>query len=275
MATITVPPAPASSDPGPRLAYLIPGPMDRTELGLAEVERRAAKLHSWAAAGTEISVRTTVAGPATIESIYEEYLATPPLAELAFDVAAEGFDAAVIGCFGDPGMDGLREVHDMLVVGPASASIALATTLGHKFSVVTVTESIVHALRRLVWEAGCNDALASVRFVELSVFEINQEPESAYGRMLTEGRRAVAEDGADTLILGCMSMGFLDVAERLTRELGVPVVNPVKAGLKLAEATVSMGLSHSKKAFITPPKLAGGKQVSDLLVATGSSVAAR
>jgi len=266
MATITLPPAPTATTPGPRIAYVIPGPMDLTELGLAEVERRAARLRSWASPGTEISVRTTPAGPATIESLYEEYLAIPHLADVTFDVASEGYNAVVVGCFGDPGLDGLREVNDMLVVGPASASIALATTLGHRFSFVTVAESIVHALRRLAWDAGSLDALASVRFVELSVFEINQRPEYAYDRMLAEGRRAIEEDGAESLVLGCMSMGFLDVAERLTAELGVPVINPVKAGLKLAELTVSMGLSHSKKAFMTPPKVAAGARVADLLV---------
>jgi allantoin racemase len=251
---------------GPRIAYLIPGPMHLTPLGSAEVERREAKLKDWSAPGTQISVRTVESGPASIESMYEEYLSIPPTAKLLKEVEDDGFDAAIIGCFGDPGLDGLREISDILVVGPAGASIGLATTLGHRFSFVTVTASIVPALRKLAWEAGAIDALASVRYIETSVIAVNQDPSAALGRMLEQGRMAVEQDGADVLVLGCMSMGFLDVAEEMTRRLGVPVINPSKAALKIAEATVSLGLTHSRHAYHKPPKLAAGVKLSELLV---------
>lgn len=256
----------ASAEHRSRVAYLIPGPIHRTALGQAEVERRQATLESWAAPGTTVAVRTVETGPASIESMYEEYLSIPPTAALLRTVEEEGFDAGIIGCFGDPGLDGLREISDMLVVGPAGASIALATTLGHRFGIVTVTASIVPALRRLVWEAGALDALAGIRYIETSVLEVNQEPGSALERMLEQGRAAVEQDGADALVLGCMSMGFLDVAERMTAELGVPVINPSKASLKLAEATVDLGLTHSRRAYHRPPKLSGATTLDELFI---------
>jgi allantoin racemase len=178
----------------------------------------------------------------------------------------EGADAAIVGCFGDPGLDGLREITDTLVVGPANASVAFALTLGHRFSFVTVTESIVPSLRRLAWETGAFDALASVRYIEMPVIELNQNHAVAAEKMAAEARAAVEQDGADTLVLGCMSMGFLDVAERLTADLGVPVLNPAKCAVKMAEALVSMGLSHSRRAYMTPPKVAAGKTIDELLV---------
>jgi allantoin racemase len=249
-----------------RIAYVIPGPIHRTPLGAAEVTRRQQKLTEWAAAGTDVSVHTVDSGPASIESMYEEYLSIPPTAALVHDLELQGFDAAIVGCFGDPGLDGLREISDMLVTGPASASIALATTLGHRFSYVTVTASIVPALRRLAWEAGAGDALASVRYIETSVLDVNQHGDAALARMVEQGRRAVEDDGADVLVLGCMSMGFLDVAEAMTAELGVPVINPVKASLKITEATLALGLRHSRRAYHTPPKLRAGSSLAGLLL---------
>src|SRR5215211_932591 len=79
-------------------------------------------------------------------------------------------------------------------------------------------------------------------------------------------------DRADTLILGCMSMGFLNVAEEMSETLGVPVINPGRASLKMAEALVGAGLVHSKVAFMTPPKIASGEVESsaDLMVRKGS-----
>lgn len=249
-----------------RILYIIPGPMHLTELGVTEMKRREGKLRDWAFQGTQVDLVAVDRGPASIESMFEEYLSIQPTAEKVKEAEANGYDAAIIGCFGDPGLDGLREISDMLVVGPARASIALATTLGHRFSFVTVTETIVPGLRRLAWESGALDSMASVRFIDTPVIELNKNHAAAVGKMIEEGRKAVKEDRADVLVLGCMSMGFLDVAEEMSRELGVPVVNPSKAALKVAEATVAMGLKHSRRAYMIPPKIAAGKRLEELFV---------
>jgi allantoin racemase len=56
------------------------------------------------------------------------------------------------------------------------------------------------------------------------------------------------------LVLGCMSMAFLPgICESLSERVGVPVVNPVVAALKTAEAVSAMRISHSKSAW-PPPK---------------------
>jgi allantoin racemase len=263
----------AGPPPGARIAYLVPAPMHLTVLGAKELDRREAKLRQWSQPGTDVVVRAADAGPASIESMYEEYLTVPATARLLTEVAQEGFDAAIVGCFGDPGLDALREISDILVVGPAAASTALATTLGHRFSYVTVTASVVPALRRLAWEAGASDALASVRHIQTSVLEVNQDHEAALGRMLEQGRLAVKCDGADVLVLGCMSMGFLDVAEQMTAELGVPVVNPSRASLHVAEATVALGLTHSRRAYRTPPKIEAGTKLQDLYLSGDGTLA--
>lgn len=249
-----------------KIAYAIPGPMHLTEMGVEEMERRQQKLRSWAFPQTEVDVVSVDRGPATIESIYEEYLTLTPFGELLSRLADQHYDAAIIGCFGDPGLDGFREISDLVIVGPASASMAFATTLGHRFGVITVTESIVHALKRLAWDGGVLEALASVRFIETPVLEIHKHRDRAVEKMLEEGEKAIL-DGADTLVLGCMTMGFLDVAEEMSDRLAIPVINPAKAALKLAETSISMGLRHSRKAYLTPPKVAAGAAVEELLMA--------
>jgi allantoin racemase len=51
----------------------------------------------------------------------------------------------------------------------------------------------------------------------------------------------------------------------------VPVVNPGRISLKTAEALVGAGLSHSKLAYMTPPKINSGEVESsaDLMVRKG------
>lgn len=249
-----------------RIQYIIPGPMHKTELGKKEVDRRLGKLKEWAADGTAVTISAVDHGPQSIESMYEEYLSVPGVAKNIKQAEKEGHDAVIVGCFGDPGLDGLREISDRLVVGSAGASMAMAATLGHKFSIVTVTDSIVPALEKLAWETGVYQKLCSVRAINLPVIEINKNHNKAANLLVEVGKKAIEKDRAEVLILGCMSMGFLDVAEQMMGELKVPVINPSKAGLKFAEALISCRLTHSRKGYMTPPKMEKGSSIEDLLI---------
>ena len=244
-----------------KVLYILPGSLSRTELGTREVDRRQAILQRLAAPGTEVDIVDVPEGPSSIESAYEEYLSIPGTLVHVQEAARAGYAGAIIGCFGDPGLDAARELVEMPVVGPAEASMLMACTLGHRFSVISVLESVVPSLRHLAHRVGVSEKLASVRAVDIPVLELAKNRERSISRMIDLGRRAVAEDGADTLALGCMSMGFLEAQQTIAAEVGVPVVNPVYAALKMLEALVGAGLAHSKRAYPVPPKLAPYERV--------------
>jgi len=64
---------------------------------------------------------------------------------------------------------------------------------------------------------------------------------------------AVKADGADVLVFGCGSiLGFKD---RISEEMGVPVVEPGVAALKICEDLIQTKLTHSKRAYPTPPHI--------------------
>ncbi len=219
------------------------------------MERRRAVLQRLATPGVEVDIIDVPDGPSSIESAYEEYLSVPGTLQRIQDAERSGYVAAIIGCFGDPGLDAARELVTMPVVGPAEASMLLACTLGHRFAVVTVLESVVAPLRQLAHKVGVAEKLASVRAVDIPVLELAKDREQSIRRMIDAGRRTVEQDGADTLVLGCMSMGFLEAHARIAEGVGVPVVNPVYAALKVTEALLGAGLRHSKRAYPLPPKL--------------------
>ena len=234
-----------------RILYLVPGPLSRAR-GLEELERRRSLLQSWAFAGTEVGIAENPEGPGSIESAYEEYVSIPGSMELAASAESDGYDAIILGCFGDPGLDGFREILVVPMVGPCEASMHLAAQLGHSFGIVTVLDSVVEPLRKLARVAGLDSRLATVLACDVPVLELGDD---SYGAVRGACEEAIAA-GSDTLILGCMSMAFLGVAERLSAELGVPVINPARTALKTAEGLVSTGLAHSKRAYPVPPKLA-------------------
>jgi allantoin racemase len=242
-----------------KILYSVPGPMSQNQ-GQKELDRRRGILQEFAAAGTEVAIRDAPTGPASIESMVEEYLAVPGLLEGVARAEKDGFDAVIVGCFGDPGVDAARELATIPVIGPCEASLAASVPLGHQASIITVLQTVVPSMKKYARAAGLGERLASVRAVEVSVLDLAKERPRVIETFVREGKKAIEEDGADVLIPGCMSMAFLGVAEDVQKELGIPVLNPAAVALKTAELYVRLGLSTSKRAYPTPPKDTGISQ---------------
>ena len=235
------------------VTYFIPGPISRGPLGLPELDLRRGYLERHAAPGTTVAVRESEDGPASIESAAEEYLAVPGLLAAVPLLEAEGTNAIIVGCFGDPGLSGAREVASIPVVGPGQASGHLAAQLGSRFAVLTVVEEVVPAIHRQMRSHGLDGFLSEVRAVDVPVLELRGRREEVLAALERVGWEVLG-NGADALVLGCMTMGFLDVARDLQERLDVPVVNPVVASLKLAETMVSAGVAPSARAYPAPRK---------------------
>ena len=79
-----------------------------------------------------------------------------------------------------------------------------------------------------------------------------EDPTSdAADRVRLELRRAVDEDGAEAVILGCA--GMADLAKHLADRSGVPVIEGVSAAIKLLEALTELEVSTSKTGGWAPP----------------------
>ena len=250
-----------------KIAYVVPGPMSKGPMGLKEMRRREGLMNGWAFAGTQVSVIDVPNGPASIESTYEEMIAIPPTLDLIMDVESRGFDAAIIGCFGDPGLEAARELVRMPVIGPCESAMLTAAGLGHKFGVLTIYDSLVPMMEMLAVKAGVSGKLSSVRPTNIAVLDLMKDPEATKATLIEVARACVERDRADALLFGCMTMSFLDMGDEIGAALGVPVVNAGRCALKHAEMLASMGLAHSKKAWPTPAKMAAGKTAADLRVA--------
>jgi allantoin racemase len=237
-----------------RILYQLTSPMEKTALGAPEVARRREFLRT-RAAGADVDVRSLADGPATIESAWEAALVVPELCDAVRRAQRDGFHAVVIGCFSDPGLEALRELVAIPVVGPGRAALHVAAQLGTRIGVISPLEGAPARVASRCRALGMGELLGSVRSVGMPVLDVARNPEPVLARLEQVGRAAMREDRADVLVLGCMSMGFLGITDELTKRLEIPVVNPVTAALKTAEMVVSMGLSHSKAAYPVPPKM--------------------
>ena len=201
---------------------------------------------------TELTVVNPEHGPVSIESAYDEALAGPPTLELVRRANEEGYDAIVLACFSDPSLDAAKEVSDVPVIGIEEATLHVAAMLGHKFSIMTSLSSRIPTRDVHVRLRGLESAFASAPALNMPVLEMDANPEKAKARILELARKAVQEDGAEVIVLGCA--GLAGYAEDIERELGAVVLDPTSVAFKVAEAVADLGLRHSKTGrFAVPP----------------------
>ena len=140
----------------------------------------------------------------------------------------------------------------MPVVGIEESALHVAAMLGHRFSVLTSRPERVPSKVEHVTRLGLESHLASVRPLGLSVLEMDADPERAKARIMEVAARAVREDGAEVIVLGCA--GLAGYAAEIQHSLGVVVIDPTPIALKMAELLVDLKLTHSKRGlYATPP----------------------
>jgi allantoin racemase len=182
---------------------------------------------------TEVHAVNPEGVPPAVESYADEALCIPATLALA-EAEADRWDAIIIACHSDPGIDAVRERVRNLVIGIGEASYAAALAAGRRFSLITLTARFVPRKREQIRRLGLLDRCASIRTLGAGVVEGFEGKDRLRDRYLAEAAAAVREDGADAVVLGCS--GMVGIAEDLQGQLCVPIVDPVVASVKLAEA---------------------------------------
>jgi allantoin racemase len=198
--------------------------------------------------------------PDNLEYHYYEHLVTSDILGLIRGAERDRYHAAVVGCFYDPGLREARELVRIPVTAPAEASMHIAATLGHKFSIIVGRRKWVPKMEDNVIMYGLDKKLASFRTLNFTVTRMRREREGLEREITREAKLAIEEDGAEVIILGCtVEAGF---SRRLMKRLKVPVIDPVIVSFKYAELLGDLynklGLSHSKiYGYESPPKEEG------------------
>jgi allantoin racemase len=123
--------------------------------------------------------------------------------------------------------------------------------ISNKFSVVTTLARSVPALEHNLHRYGLAARCVRVRSSDVPVLELERPGSDACGRISAEIGRAVAEDRAEAIVLGCA--GMTDLADHLAQEHGLPVLDGVTCAIGLAEAMVTLGLKTSRLGGYAPP----------------------
>jgi allantoin racemase len=223
-------------------------------------------------AGPDVAVVATCpepgAGPAAVESHTDEAWAALVVAQQVAAAEAAGVpdggetidhgpaDGHVVACLGDPGLDAARELTNAPVVGIAEAAMHVATLSGRTFAVVTTLSRTLGRAHDLVRRYGFEDACVAMYAADVPVLDLEDAGSAAREKIAELCERAVRDDGADTVVLGCA--GMTDLCADLTKRTGVPVIDGVAAAVGLVSGMVRMGVGTSKRdEYAPPPRLPG------------------
>jgi allantoin racemase len=212
---------------------------------IAEAARKAARTD------THIRAVEPEFGPPSIEGAYDDAFAVPGLLARIAEGEADGADAHVIACFDDTGLEAARSLAATPVIGIGEAAFHTACFLAHRFSVVTTLSRSVPVIEHNLLRYGLDRRCARVRASDIPVLELGDPASNARARIAEEIARALDEDCAEAIVLGCA--GMADLAASLSQEFGVPVIDGVTAAVALAEGLAALKLTTSKRGGYARP----------------------
>ncbi len=242
-----------------RIKYIIPFPFD--EAGIAA---RAAQIPSEILGpDTEVECVPVRNSITMLDSEYESLLFDIYIAEAGLRAEEEGYDAVVMDTVSDSGLAAMRSRMTIPVIGPGLVAYATAIMLGKRFSIITMWDKWKFFYEKNLAVYHLEDKCASVRSVNMppdveALFEGKEE--EMFQKLTDEAQLAIDEDGADCILLGSTTMH--QAGEYMQKHLEAQVINPGPVAIKMTEAIVALGLSHSKVAYPSPATLQDEKYFS-------------
>jgi allantoin racemase len=211
---------------------------------------------------------------------YERGMAALGYVEAGIRAQDEGYDGVFINTFGDYGIAELKSALRIPVIGAGEASMAVASTLGKRFAIVTIWPASLN----FIFDEQVNSCAMGAHYAGLvnvletqdmaargtdhdPVLAMRGGKSTMLDRIVQACDRAVSDMKADTIILGCTCMA--PIGALIAKRVSVPVVEPMTAGYAMTELQVSLRLGQSKVAYATPSDEAL-KMVRDLIAGAGA-----
>lgn len=219
--------------------------------------RQADDVEHLAQPGVRYSIAFIETGPTSIESRFDEVFAVPAMVALALKAEADGVDALVIDCMGDPGLAALREAVSIPVVGVAQSAMAALGSLAHNFGIVSTSPSTQGIFRDLVAIYGHERHFVGARSISIPVLDLKTHGSELHAALAESAVVLVRDLGAEAIILGCT--GFFGCAEHIRERLAaldyhVPVIDPLPFATLMAAAFVRHGVTHSALSYPKNPR---------------------
>jgi Asp/Glu/hydantoin racemase len=190
-----------------------------------------------ASAGTEIEAVSAPFGLPLIVT-RADWLVAGPATLAALATRRGQYDAAVIACFGDPGLDAAKELLDVPVLGISEAAFHAACMLGRRFGIVSFTAALRPMFEECMAHHGLAARCAGFRMGPAFAGDPGRVAEERRAMIVELCRQSVEQDGAEVVILAGGPLAGL--APVIAPDVAVPLVDGTAAAVRLAEAMVGL-----------------------------------
>lgn len=203
----------------------------------AATERMLLAARAAAPAWLTIDGATTAGSPPLIVDAAGSALATAAVIADAGRTTDHG-DGMILSAFVDPGIDRIRDLLSVPVVGIGESSMREAAAIG-RFSVVMTTPGLTDAVRRYAEALALGDRLVSIPGTTGDPSALMADPERVLAALDDLIRRAVRDDGAEAVVVGGGPLA--DAARALAATSPVPLIEAVPAAVRRMAAILSGG----------------------------------
>jgi Asp/Glu/hydantoin racemase len=136
----------------------------------------------------------------------------------------------IVSAFGDPGIERVRTVSNVPVVGICEASMLEAAQQRRRFGIATVTPDLVDAIDARAVELGLREVYTGIRLTEGDPRALAARPQALEDALADAVARCIQEDGAQAVIIGGGPLG--QAAVSLARRFEVPIIAPISAAVR-------------------------------------------
>ena len=148
--------------------------------------------------GTEILVDCIRKGPDELDCHTDEAFAAPELVKMAIQAEKDGYDAIVIYCFSDVGLEALRENVKIPVIAPGEVTLSVAQTLCSRFVVVTGAGwNIPRTYRRMMRNCIAREKMQAVLALDIPAEKMRVNPNATREHLELVCEEAVGRAGAE------------------------------------------------------------------------------
>ncbi|WP_461240591.1 aspartate/glutamate racemase family protein [Paucilactobacillus sp. N302-9] len=212
----------------------------------SDLEKRQNYLQKVTDANTTLWMDSTQNNNIYIDSMTDAALATPEIVQIGIQAYKNGFDGIGIYCFSDPGVDALRELLPIPVIGAGMTSMSVSTLLGEKISLIITSSSLIKEKYLFLRRNGIDlNRISSIRGLDLE----SNDTKKITQKFVDVAKQCV-NDGADVIVIACLA--YNQYAEKIMNEIDVPVVNPGFSLVNTLELVVKQKISQSKTSYPQP-----------------------
>ena len=180
--------------------------------------------------------------------LYFKYMCTDGTLEKVLWAEKNGYDAVFISCNLDIGLYEARQLVDIPVTATLESAALFSYMMGSSFSLVTVNYQNGKIQESLLKTYGLHNNFVSQRPFNIDANDLYLDKTSSLNTIeavIDAAKLCVDQDGAEVVIPGCTLAGSIlthDVPD-IESILGVPVIDGMLTGFKMAEMMVDLKAS--------------------------------